>query len=127
MSFAFDPREGLILVEATLWGPSGHYSLRFGLDTGATETVVSVDKLAFLGYGISLTDERTRLITGSSAAFASRGVLQKILALGQERSDFPVLAYNLPAEIGVDGMLGLDFLRGLKLSVDFRRGELSLA
>jgi hypothetical protein len=126
VSFAFDPREVLILVEARLWGPGGHYAFRFGLDTGATETVVSVDKLAFLGYGISLTDERTRLITGSSAAFASRATLQRILALGQERSEFPVLAYTLPTEIGVDGMLGLDFLRGMRLTIDFRAGQLSL-
>lgn len=126
MTFAFDPREGLILVEARVWGPSGYYALRLGLDTGATETVISIDKLAFLGYGISFTDERTRLITGSSAAFASHTILQKILALGQKRSNFPVLAYTLPAEIGVDGMLGLDFLRGLTLTADFRNGELSL-
>lgn len=112
MIFAFDPREGLILVEARVWGPSGHYGLRLGLDTGATETVISIDKLAFLGYRISFTDERTRLITGSSAAFASRAILQKILALGQERSNLPVLAYTLPAEIGLDGMLGLIFCEG---------------
>jgi hypothetical protein len=53
-------------------------------------------------------------------------VVRRISALGQERSNFPVLAYTLPAEIGVDGMLGLDFLRGFKLTVDFRDGQLSL-
>jgi hypothetical protein len=97
-----------------------------GLDTGATETVISIDKLAFLGYGISFTDERTRLITGSWQRLPPRAILQKILALGQERSNLPVLAYTLPAEIGVDGMLGLDFLRKLTLTIDFRNGELSL-
>lgn len=66
------------------------------------------------------------LITGSSAAFASRATLQRILALGQERSNFPVMAYTLPAEIGVDGTLGLDFLRGMRLMIDFRAGQLSL-
>jgi hypothetical protein len=63
---------------------------------------------------------------GGGAEFAHRVVVRRIIALGQERPNFPVLAYTLPAEIGVDGMLGLDFVRGLKLTLDFREGQLSL-
>jgi hypothetical protein len=42
------------------------------------------------------------------------------------RSFFPVLAYTLPPSLGVDGLLGLDFLRGLNLTLDFREGRMSL-
>jgi predicted aspartyl protease len=125
MNFPFDPGEGLIIAEARLWGPNGSDAFLFGLDTGATETVVSVDNLAFLGYSLS-NSERANVFTASAIEFAPRVRVQRIGALGHERSDFPVLAYNLPAEIGVDGMLGLDFLRGLRLTVDFREGQLSL-
>jgi predicted aspartyl protease len=125
MSFAFDPGEGLIITEARLWGPNGSDAFLFGLDTGATETVVSVGALAFLGYGLS-NSERANVFTASAIELARRVRVQRIRALGHERSDFPVLAYNLPAEIGVEGMLGLDFLRGLKLTVDFREGQLTL-
>jgi predicted aspartyl protease len=126
VSFGFNARHGLITVETALSGPNGSDMFRFGLDTGATETVVSVDVLALLGYGFSLDSERVRLIMGGGVQFAHRAVVQRIIALGQERSDFSVLAYTLPPEIGVYGMLGLDFLRGLKLTVDFREGQLSL-
>lgn len=36
------------------------------------------------------------------------------------------LCHDLPAEVRVDGLLGLDFLRGRRLTLDFRTGRLSL-
>lgn len=42
MSYPFDPQQGLIIVGAELWGPSGSALLRLALDTGATATVVNV-------------------------------------------------------------------------------------
>jgi predicted aspartyl protease len=113
------------MTEVRLWGPNGGEAFRFGLDTGATETVVSIARLVLLGYGFS-SSECATLVTASATESAPRILAQRIRALGQERSDFPVLAYTLPAEIGVDGMLGLDFFRGLRLTVDFRVGQISL-
>ena len=72
MSFGFDPNAGLISVKVELWGPNGTDTFRFGLDTGATETVVRVDILAFLGYGIPLAPESARLIIASAIQFAHR-------------------------------------------------------
>ena len=40
--------------------------------------------------------------------------------------NFPVLCHDLPSTVTVDGVLGLDFLRGGRLKVDFRAGLLSL-
>jgi hypothetical protein len=38
MSFSFNPRQGLIVVRAELFGSSGSSVLRLALDTGATYT-----------------------------------------------------------------------------------------
>jgi hypothetical protein len=46
--------------------------------------------------------------------------------LGQTREAYPLLAISLPDETGVDGILGLDFLRGQRLTLDFRLGILTL-
>jgi hypothetical protein len=40
---------------------------------------------------------------------------------------FSVLAHTLPPSAGVDGLLGLDFLRGQVLTVDFRSGRVTVA
>ena len=49
-----------------------------------------------------------------------------IVRTGQERVDFAVLGHTLPPSAGVDGLLGLDFLRGQSLTVDFRTGHVTL-
>ena len=54
MSFSFDPQQGLIIVPAELWGPSGSAVLRLALDTGATGTVVNTGMLVALGYDPAL-------------------------------------------------------------------------
>ena len=89
--------------------------------------MVNVGMLVAIGYDPALTVERVQVTTGSGVEFAPRVVIQRLLALGQERLGFPVLAHTLPSSAAVDGLLGLDFLRTLKLTIDFRVGRLTLA
>jgi len=53
--------------------------------------------------------------------------LSRFSALRQQRRGFPVLAYDMPPEAGIDGVLGLDFFRGQSLNIDFRKGQIPLA
>lgn len=45
MSFAFNPNQGLIIVQTELWGPLGNGILSLALDTGATSTLVNQSRL----------------------------------------------------------------------------------
>ena len=126
MSSPFDPRQGLIIVPADLWGPAGSAVLRLALDTGATGTVINVAMLVAVGYDPALAPDRVQVTTGSSVEFVPRVLLDKIRALEQERTDFPVLGHTLPSSAGVDGLLGLDFLRDQQLTLDFRTGRVML-
>jgi predicted aspartyl protease len=125
VNYPFNPEHGLIVVQAEVFGPSGSIVLRLALDTGATGTMMNVAPLAAIGYDPSLAPDRVQVTTGSSVEFAPRVSVARISALGQKRTDFPVLAHTLPPSASVDGLLGLDFLRGQALSVDFRRGTIS--
>jgi len=127
MSFPFDPGQGLIVVSAEIWGPSGSVVLRLALDTGATGTVINAATLVAVGYDPALASERIQVTTGSGVEFAPRLLLDKMVALGREHREFPVLCHTLPPSAGVDGLLGLDFFRGESLTVDFRTGRLILA
>jgi len=126
LTFAFDPRDGLVIVRAELTGPSGSGVLRLALDTGATTSLVNVAMLVAIGYDPALTSERVQVTTGSGVEFASRVELQRLTALGQERYGLPVLGHTLPPSSGVDGLLGLDFFRGLCLNIDFRAGRIRI-
>lgn len=127
MSFSFNPRKGLVVIQAELFGSSGSSVLRLALDTGATYTVINVGMLVAIGYDPALVPGRVQVTTGSSIEFAPRVVLERIEALGQERTAFPVLGHTLPPSAGVDGLLGLDFLRGQILTIDFCSGRITLA
>jgi hypothetical protein len=82
--------------------------------------------LVTLGYDPALIPDRIQITTGSGIEFVPRVVLDKIAALGQERTDFPVLGHTLPPSADIDGVLGLDFFRGQNLTLDFRTGQVTL-
>jgi len=117
----------LIVVHAELEGPSGAAVLRLALDTGATGSLINVGMLVAVGYDPALEQDRTQVTTGSGVEFVPRVAVERIAALGRERRHFSVLSHTLPANAGVDGLLGLDFLRGRTLTVDFGNGQISLA
>lgn len=125
--FSFDPKHGLIILPTELWGPTGSVVLRLALDTGATSTVVNVAMLVALGHDPALEPTRVQVTTGSGIEFAPRVIVNKIAALGQQRTAFPILAHTLPPAANVDGLLGLDFFRNQYLTVDFRGGEVNLS
>jgi len=127
MSFPFEPKQGLIIVPAEIWGSSGSAVLRPAVDTGATGTLVNVAALVAIGYDPALVSDRTQVTTGSGVEFVPCVVVQKIVSVGQERERFDVLCHTLPPSAVVDGLLGLDFFRGQSLTLDFRAGRLTLA
>jgi predicted aspartyl protease len=96
------------------------------LDTGATATLVNWDVAVLLGYDPSVTPARRQITTGSGVEFAPEIPIDRIEALGMERLRFPVLCHTLPPSAGVDGLLGLDFLRGQRMALDFRTGTITV-
>ena len=126
MSFSFESHQGLIIVRTELAGPSGNAVLRLALDTGATGTLINAAMLTAIGYDPAFSPDRFQVTTGSGVEFVPRVILNRIMALEQKRVDFPVLCHTLPPSAGIDGILGLDFFRGLTLTIDFRSGQIVL-
>jgi hypothetical protein len=69
---------------------------------------------------------RAQITTASGDLWVPRVIVDRVDALGISRATFPMLAHTLPKSIRVDGLLGLDFLRGQRLTVDFRQGLVSV-
>lgn len=126
MSESFDPNGRAIPLQVRLHGASGLLDALLALDTGATRTVISTDLLMALGYDPSAADTRVFVSTVGGTQHVPKVVLTGIEAIGLYRPRFPVLAARLPPTVGFDGLLGLDFLRGRRLTVDFRKGVVRL-
>ena len=88
--------------------------------------MVSLGPLTAIGYDPSLVEERIQVTTGSRVEYVPRIEINLIQAVGKELARLPVLGHTLPPTAGIDGLLGLDFFRGLQLEIDFREGRLTL-
>ena len=126
MSFPFNAAQGLIRVQAEISGPARSSSLRLLLDTGATSSVIDPTILIASGYDSSATIGRVQIATGNGLVIAPRLILTRFTALGRHQFGFPVLSHALPPDTNVDGLLGLDFLRGLVMTLDFRSGSITV-
>lgn len=82
--------------------------------------------LVTLGYDPAASTQRVEVTTGSGVVFVPKVKVLCLSALGQIKTGFSVLCHTLPPSASMDGVLGLDFLRGHHLSVDFRAGKIDL-
>jgi predicted aspartyl protease len=126
MTFRFDPTQGLIIVPVRLYGPTGDMILRLALDTGATSTLINSGIMVLLGYDPTASPDRIQVTTGSGIEFCPRVSMQRIEALGRSVNDFLILSHTLPPTAQVDGLLGLDFFRGCRISIDFQSGTITV-
>jgi hypothetical protein len=126
VSVVFDSTQGLVIVLAQIYGPTGDTVVRLALDTGAVGTLINPVILAAIGYDLTQVSDQIRIVTSSGIENVSRLVLPQIGSLGQAREDFLITCHSLPAATGVDGLLGLDFCRRQRLIIDFRVGEVTL-
>jgi len=122
MKITFDPTQGLIVIPTRLYGLHTDTIARLALDTGATGSMINWDVAVLLGYDPASTEERIQVTTGSGVEFAPRIVVKKIELLGRTLENFPILCHTLPPTATVDGLLGLDFFRGVRLVVDLQAG-----
>jgi hypothetical protein len=126
MSFPFNPHGGLIIVPVTLGGPQREVIVELALDTGATATVINQNALQYAGFQLDEAGRPAEIATGSGIESVPEVRLDSIHALGKAETDFSILCHSFPPSATVDGVLGLDFLRGERLVIDFRAGLLAL-
>jgi predicted aspartyl protease len=122
----FNPRRGPIALDAELRGPHGVVRVRLLLDTGAELTMIDREILGMAGYDLSSPRSYVRIATASRVESAPLYILDGLAALGHQRHALGALAQALPFGPRIHGLLGLNFLRGGALTIDFRSGEVTL-
>jgi hypothetical protein len=110
----------LIYLSGEVYRKDHKDELTFILDTGASSSVINSEHLTSLGYDLKNdTYDQENIITGGGLIKASKIKLDKILVLGQTKTEFPVLVYLLPPQTMIAGILGNDFLADYRLTIDF--------
>lgn len=66
------------------------------------------------------------MTTSSGIEFVPLFRLAQISALGKVQTDLPALCHTLPPSAGVDGVLGLNFFEGTRLTLDFAAATITI-
>jgi predicted aspartyl protease len=123
----FNATSGPIYIEAEATGPTRTANLKLILDTGATRSLIDLSMVRYLGIDPAHSTRQIQMTTGSATEIVPLVILTRLSALGQHRIGFSVIAHALPQNTGIDGVLGLDFLRHHVLNIDFPAGRIDFA
>ncbi len=123
----FDRNEKLIFLDIGIISAneSWVFYIPVVLDTGATTTILPADILSNLGYDPGHPGlQRTRIITGSGIEYSPAIIVKGLIVGGEQIKKVEVLCHDLPAEAGIEGLLGLNFVKNFDLTVEYSSGLL---
>ncbi|MHC4200578.1 MAG: aspartyl protease family protein [Planctomycetota bacterium] len=87
-------------------------------DTGARRTLITPGLAAGLGFEPGKFEETTRIVGAITTASAGLLTLDSVSVLGLEVAGLRVLCHPLPAALGVQGVIGLDYLNHFRVVID---------
>jgi ribosomal protein S18 acetylase RimI-like enzyme len=120
----FEPTDNLIVVHATIWGPRGHKGLRLALDTAATHTHIVPEFLDEIGYGPQFGDRITSITSAIGDEPGYMMPVTRFSVLGFTLTNFRIHVHDLPETLGIQGLLGLSFLRQFNYEIRSADGRI---
>ena len=124
---SFNRKAALIVVPVTIKMGTEIAEYKFAVDTGATISLINSSVMTSLGYKQQDSIRTTYTITASKAETVYEYSLDNIMAICLIRRNFKVISRSLPLELGIDGLLGLNFFHHKELNIDFRLSEIRLS
>ena len=123
-SIRFNPISDLILLSMKVEGvdKSNFRDVLVALDTGASTTSIPKRTALDLGYDPYHPKDYREIITGTKVEEIPVIEVQEITAIGQTVENIEVLCHDLPQDLRVDGVLGLNFISKFNINISFARG-----
>jgi len=125
--FRRESESGLILVNIEI---DDRYELKMILDTGATNTTIDSNALYLLGYDLKDNIGTVEIETANGIIETEIFEVYVFSSLGLTKEKFQVQVYDFLAH-GIysdyNGLLGIDFLEGIKFCIDTRENTISIS
>jgi hypothetical protein len=113
-----------------LRGKSSYYPLSLVLDTGASHTVIDLNMLLITGYNKSLRlNKEVKVQTANKIIDADKMIVDELRISDISIPNFEITTYDFLAQedlLDYDGVLGLDFFKDSKMSIDFIKSILTI-
>ena len=125
--FRRESESGLILVNIEI---DDRYELKMILDTGATNNTIDSNALYLLGYDLKDNIGTVEIETANGIIETEVFEVNVFSSLGLTKEKFQVQVYDFLAH-GIysdyNGLLGIDFLEGIKFCIDTRENTISIS
>lgn len=125
--FKREPESGLILVNIEI---DNKYELKMILDTGATNTTIDSNALYLLGYDLKDNIGTVEIETANGIIETEVFEIEVFSSLGLTKTNFQIQVYDFLAH-GIfsdyNGLLGLDFLEGIKFCIDMNENLITIS
>ena len=114
----------LITIPVILFG-TRKTIITMALDTGATYTMIPWKVAQALGFQPERTGPKINITTASSTEQAPLVTISRLLVFKHMVSNIEAVVHDLPPTSRIDGLLGLNAMRALKVKIDFSREEIT--
>jgi len=107
-------------------GPTGIREIDMILDTGAVYTVIAWDVAKDIGYDPAVSLLRMPIVTANGVIEAPMITVDAIQVAELRVQNVEVICHDIPEIAGIEGLLGLSFLRHFRTVVDHTTGNLEI-
>ncbi len=125
-TFSLNSDDDVIIVNAVI---ENKYEFRLALDTAATHTTIDSNVLYFSGYELKNSKGEIEVETSNGIIVVELFEIADLESLGIYRNNFEVQVYDFLAHNIIsdyDGVIGLNFLKGHKICIDFEKGVINV-
>ncbi len=124
-NFELQDEDSLVVVDCKIH----HHNFALAVDTGASHTVIDLTALLLIGFTLNDVVRIVQLETGKGVVDAYIFSIPNLSCLGKEAKRIDICSYDFIGNAifsDFDGVLGLDFLKGSNLNINFRDCTISL-
>lgn len=115
-----------IVLDGLVSGPEVRKMVQFLLDTGASITMLPKKVLHRIGSDVEIIQGSIPIETAGGTINVDIYRIGSLEILGMAVKDMNVAGYDLPVETRIEGLLGLDYLKNFKFTLDFPYGKLMI-
>ena len=116
----------IVLRRVRINGPAGGREIDMILDTGAVYTVIAWDVAKDIGYDPAVSERRMPIVTANGVIEAPLITVESIELVEIRAEAADVICHDIPEIAGIEGLLGLSFLKHFRTLVDYLEGLLEI-
>jgi clan AA aspartic protease (TIGR02281 family) len=116
----------IILRRVAIYGPAGVREIDMILDTGAVYAVIAWDVAKDIGYDPAISEQRMPIVTANGVIEAPLINVAAIELAELRAEQVEVVCHDIPEIAGIEGLLGLSFLRRFRTVIDYPKGILEI-